>query len=438
MNNDLKFIPPPTPEELQLQQENYRKKIKSEQLMIILAFALALFLRISRGIVYNGHYDEWLPLHGIFWLLFSGAYLALNHDTLFKNKKACIVFAVGALIALSQLPLFASSNVFWDNVDIYGLNTFILPIIFTIGVQLNSFHPTNPEEHQNLILSCIIGFFTMPFTAVNKIVLPFKGAFAKKKDGRGIAFRVIIGLICSIPLVLLAIYFLMAADARFSFLMHRILNFLVESLDIPNIILTTLFLLLFTLFAYSYLWNTRFNNQTYTINPIKKQINAITIATMLFALLAVYILFCLVQLSYLFPSSGLPNDLSYAIYARRGFLELIIVCLINLSIYFAVLRFVPDQKIIRISLTILLVITLFMAISSCTRLLMYIIAYDAFTFLRTLSLWFILYVIFTIIVCTLNLFRNIKNIQVFLLLSLIIWYGILVFAYVPFMSLLGV
>lgn len=437
MNNDLKFIPPPTPEELKIQLEQNKNKIKSEQLMIIVAFALALFLRISRGIVHNGYYDQWLPLTGAFWLLFFGAYIAINHDTLRENKKACIVFGAGALIALSQMILFFPLSTFWTNEDIYGLNIFIMPVIFTIGVQLNSFHPTNPEERQNLILSCVLGFFTMPFTALDKIILPFKGAFAKKKEGRGTAFRIIIGLICSIPLILLAIYFLMGADARFAYLMHRILNFLVDSLDIPNIILTTLFLIVFTLFAYSYLWNTRFNPQTYTIKPVKKQLNAITISTMLCALLAVYLLFCFVQLSYLFPSAGLPSDLSYALYARRGFLELIIVCMINLSIYFAVLRFVPDQKITRILLTILLVITMFMAISSCTRLLMYILAYDAFTFLRTLSLWFILYIIFTVIICTLNLFHKIKNLQTFLLLSLVVWYCILTFVYVPFMALLG-
>lgn len=58
----------------------------------------------------------------------------------------------------------------------------------------------------------------------------------------------------------------------------------------------------------------------------------ITVNTVLTVLNIVYLLFSIIQFTYLFMQIGAKENLDYAIYARRGFFQLMIVTIINFVI----------------------------------------------------------------------------------------------------------
>jgi len=67
----------------------------------------------------------------------------------------------------------------------------------------------------------------------------------------------------------------------------------------------------------------------------------ITVSTMLILIDLLYAFFIAIQFSYLFGSLryGLPQNFTYAQYARKGFFELVAVTLINLIILLGAMNF---------------------------------------------------------------------------------------------------
>ena len=117
---------------------------------------------------------------------------------------------------------------------------------------------------------------------------------------------------------------------------------------------------------------------------------------------AVYILFCVIQFTYLFGGEEVIRsipDYTYAEYARRGFSELIVVTVINLSILLIGLHFTKnDGKLDRLVLALrclLVLCTVIMLYSAHLRLKLYEEAYG-YTYARIFAHTFIglLFVLF--------------------------------------------
>ena len=126
------------------------------------------------------------------------------------------------------------------------------------------------------------------------------------------------------------------------------------------------------------------------------------VVTVLVMVNAVYILFCGIQFTYLFGGEevirSIPNY-TYAEYARRGFSELIVVTVINLSILLKGLRVTKnDGKLDRLVLVLrclLVLCTVIMLYSAHLRLKLYEEAYG-YTYARIFAHTFIalLFVLF--------------------------------------------
>ena len=110
---------------------------------------------------------------------------------------------------------------------------------------------------------------------------------------------------------------------------------------------------------------------------------------------AVYILFCVIQFTYFFGGEEVIRsipDYTYAEYARRGFSELILVTVINLSILLIGLRFTKnDGKLDHLVLALrclLVLCTVIMLYSAHLRLKLYEEAYG-YTYARIFAHTFI-------------------------------------------------
>lgn len=102
-----------------------------------------------------------------------------------------------------------------------------------------------------------------------------------------------------------------------------------------------------------------------------------------------YLLFCAVQIFYLFLHLGtLPAHLTYAEYVHRGFFQLLFVVFINLALVLCILKYFRSNRILKGILILVSACTYIMIASAAYRLLLYIAVYHL-TLLRLLVLWFL-------------------------------------------------
>ncbi|WP_410511713.1 DUF4173 domain-containing protein [Paenibacillus sp. BR2-3] len=130
------------------------------------------------------------------------------------------------------------------------------------------------------------------------------------------------------------------------------------------------------------------------VNPLEPtatfKLDPIIAATILFAVNAVYVLFVMVQFSYLFGAweGILPEGSSYADYARSGFFELIMVTGINFVLLMSTLLLGQKgtgllHRIINVLLYVMVGCSMVMLYSAFTRLNLYEEAYG-YTYIRFL------------------------------------------------------
>lgn len=106
---------------------------------------------------------------------------------------------------------------------------------------------------------------------------------------------------------------------------------------------------------------------------------------------AVYLIYCVVQIMYLFVGlqAGLPENVTYSEYARRGFWELLFVSIINFVMVLICMYIFQENIVLKIILTVISGCTFIMMISAAYRMILYVSAYHL-TFLRILVLWFLI------------------------------------------------
>lgn len=109
----------------------------------------------------------------------------------------------------------------------------------------------------------------------------------------------------------------------------------------------------------------------------------------------IYIVYCIIQIIYLFAGMrmGLPENVTYAEYARGGFWELLFVSIINFIMVLLCMYLFSENIVLKIMLTVVSGCTFIMIFSAAYRMLMYIGVYHL-TILRILVLWFLVVLTF--------------------------------------------
>lgn len=130
---------------------------------------------------------------------------------------------------------------------------------------------------------------------------------------------------------------------------------------------------------------------------------AITVTGMLTLL---YLLFSGIQIGGLFLNKlQLPEDYTYAMYAREGFFQLLAVGFINLVIVLVCMGYFRESKLLKAVLTIMSLCTFVMIASSAMRMLIYIYYYYM-TFDRLLVLWGLTLLSLVFVGIVINIFRE--------------------------------
>lgn len=198
--------------------------------------------------------------------------------------------------------------------------------------------------------------------------------------------KIIIGLVISIPVVLVLLCIFASADKMFAKTIGNIIEVLNISLgqiirDIFFTVITMLYImpLVVTLRAG---YAPSKDKKTHDINA-NRPMDAIIVTTVLFAAALIYLLFVAVQFRYLFFVGGnLPEGTSYAEYCRSGFFELVFVIALTTLVIALTCMFTRHNANDRLPIytkAALLLITLFdfiMIISASLRVYIYIEEYN--------------------------------------------------------------
>ena len=235
----------------------------------------------------------------------------------------------------------------------------------------------------NILFTSLV-FLFRPFTDF----LAFWNAEKKKNrksDGKG--KYVFAGILIALPLLFVILILLYEADAVFSSFFNQLLIF---DIFFEGDIWGILFLFAFIFFA-SYCIITRLSVHDLKEDiPDKRTAEPIIAITFTALISLVYLIFCYIQVVYLFGGFGtLPEGYTYAAYAREGFFQLVFVCLINLALVLACTKHFRENKVLKGILTFISACTYIMIASSAYRMLLYIQTYYL-TFLRLFVLWILL------------------------------------------------
>lgn len=375
------------------------KAASSNSMIVMYSLALTILFDFLVGQVASDLRPLGINI-AIFNILFLTCFFINN-----KNKIKKSILGLGFLIlSLVTSFYFGIYNVAF----IKWINVLLLPVI------------------NILLANALVNDFSISFRSLGAflsetILTPFifiKISFGKlkntikinKKEGthRDSINAVIVGFLIFIPLAIILISLLSQSDLYFSQFISSIFSSLKQLFNFNNIGLEQWILrMLLMIWIFLYSVAVFLGTSDYKAAPrvsIKKTISPLIIISFLISLLGLYTIYTLIQIPNLYINKNSIGDL-YSQYAREGFMQLVIVVIINFIII-AICSFLTRdiiskyRNILKIQYTYLILLTSNMIISSNYKMNMYIDKYG-FTRLRFsvkvvlafLGIVFLLYII---------------------------------------------
>jgi hypothetical protein len=357
---------------------------------------IALLIGIGYDLLF---YDK---AYGISYPLFTAIYFAY----LFRGLPQRFSFRLDfSIILLVSVVLLSMTFALFANPVLKGLNIIAVPLLMAMYVEQSLGLNEGEWKLQRVLYAVrrliIRGIGSMP-TAIR---IPLVHIRKRSDVGRyQTVVKVLIGLLISLPMVIIAVSLLSSADKLFEQILFRIPNWF-ENVPVGEFIWRLFVVLIVTCYTFGLTWsfirditrkeaaaNRSEAGETEESAADPKHtaivIDPIISATVLVSINLVYVLFTAVQFVYLFGGGQgvLPDGMTYAEYARRGFGEMVLVTVINFGLILGVFHTSPigkgsSGKIIRLLLMLLMANTAVMLVSSYVRLTMYEAAYG-YTYTR--------------------------------------------------------
>ncbi len=337
----------------------------------------------------------------IFILAFYALLLAYTKPVLKKEAR------FGWFLCIPILMLSLTCLLF-GNQALLLLNILVLPTLILLQTILITGVNSFQWHSLGIILDLILGVFYRCMAHVSKpfgIIKALVRQKAPEKKGKSVAARVGIGLVFSVPLVLVLLVLLTSADMVFGNMVGKLPN-IFEGLDIGDLIGKAFVTLIIFFITFSYLWSLAHGDRpaessvkgAAALRPPKDGCwDIITVITVMAAVDILYIIFVVIQFAYLFGGSGLPDGFTYSEYARNGFFELILVTLLNIGLLAFTLTYTKKSgktmsMAFRILNTVMICCTFVMLVSAHYRMSLYEEAYG-YTFLRVMTHAFMVFLL---------------------------------------------
>lgn len=211
-----------------------------------------------------------------------------------------------------------------------------------------------------------------------------KDGSAEKKESK--VLYIVLGLLIALLLLCFILPLLASADPVFGDLIDRVFNLIFIQIAVPENLISILLMFCWGVLFFFALISAVQQRKIREEQKELRCLEPVTAVTALSVIGAVYLLFCLIQISYLFTGGlTLPSDYTYSGFAREGFFQLLFVSILNLALVLLSLELFRNSKALKILLTFISGCTYIMMISSACRMYLYIEAYGL-TRLRVLVL----------------------------------------------------
>lgn len=294
----------------------------------------------------------------------------------FTVKKDSWFLAAAALVLAVNSCATANSTVHFLN----HIAQLLLGSIMLLH-QCYSDREWNIEKY----LSSIAGLW---FQAIASLPLPFSYTTAllkKVKSGKNRNILMILGgILAAVPAVIYLGYLLADADAVFQ---HLIVEVILDIFNLSTIFSVGLLVIFSTLTACCLMGSVC----SLSITQLKasRQHNPLAAISFTAMITLLYLLFCGIQVVYLFAGKGrLPEGVTYSEYAREGFFQLLAVVVLNLVFVLNCFKYFRKHRVLTLLLTVISLCTYVMIASAVYRMLLYVDVYYL-TFLRLFVLWFL-------------------------------------------------
>lgn len=304
--------------------------------------------------------------------------LVMKHLSM-KVKRGTALYYIGAILLGVSCVLTSSWVLHFFN---------IIGILLLLDLSL--LHQFYEDSGWDL-LTHLSKMLVLPFSCIATIAMPFKDCllfFQKIKLLKNKYVRnIFIGVTIALPLLGIIIGLLSSADLLFRSMFKNLYVFMFSSH-----LFTVIFMIIIGfILCYCIICGTTAKSGVEGIQKPLVKADASIAITVLGLLSIVYVIFCSIQVLYLFTEglSVLPKGFTFSQYARRGFFELLVVTAINILLMIISTKYFEDSKLIRIILTFMSACTYIMIGSAAYRMILYIGAYNL-TFLRLFVLMFLL------------------------------------------------
>lgn len=331
---------------------------------------------------------------GVLYPVFLAGMLLMDG---FLMKQAGRSIKKDSKLYMLAILLLGVSTFLTGNLIIIWCNKLVVWLLFGILILHDGY-----EDQNWTVFRYVGGLMDLAMTTMAHLFAVFpelaksrrarKAEVGKRKQG-GKTIYIILGILVGVTLLCLILPLLISADAVFDQLLGGAFDWVVQA--VSHIILPTKLVWPMLMF----LWGMMFFFAIYSaVKNRKPQVEEkdlriqepVLAITALAVIGVVYLLFCMVQISYLFTGGfTLPAEYSYAGFARQGFFQLLFVSALNLLLVLVTLSFFRENKALKIMLAFLSACTYIMIISSVCRMFLYIQAYQL-TRLRVLVLFALL------------------------------------------------
>lgn len=315
------------------------------------------------------------------------------------NKKAYYLLIPIILILMSKIIIHIDySNIF--------LNIIIIPILLSI------FFLKLVNNNYNISKNFLTWFFKLfPKNLFKNLNIIKLNTSNKNKINRNKIFNILKGLAIGIPISIILLSLLTSADYYFSIFIDNITNNIISFTNLNNIIKNIIIFLITFIILFSTFINITQNTNT-KISNIMKKINNTTANTILIIINSVFILFLISEISKITTNFlHIPKEYTYALYAREGFFQLLIVTTINFSIIIYYLYYtdiIKENKLVKKLILILISFSILLIFNSYYRMFLYINAYG-FTILRLQVLLFLLMELILFIILIKKITKDLKH-----------------------------
>jgi hypothetical protein len=357
----------------------------------------------------------------IYWVVLLACFYVVNKENI-KFRKS-----MGWFLLIPSL-LISFSYTIHNNMVLRSINIVIVPVLFTFSFLLIIYNSLEWYKF-NFIRDFFKRIFPLTIENMFKPFSFLKELFASKNKTKSINKDISLGILVTLPVLFIVLFLLSSSDLIINYYITHLFSDFNFDFDFGHILIIFLIFII----TFGFMWSFHYPIQRIIMNKSEKTtINSSVILVLLVSLSFVYLLFTLIQSSYLYTSGkSLPTGITYANYARTGFFQLLLVTLINLSIVYFTTKYIEyknnkAKKISKILLCLIVLFTINMLYASHFKLSLYE-NYYGFTYLRFYVHYTIITIFILLVIALISVISENLSISKYTLVSLLVMYTIINF-----------